>query len=259
MQTHTTLPIRIAIIITVALALSGSVAWAQEKQQSTDGWITKTLKLQHIGVGRFHDLLDKVPGTLERDGELGLLIVYGPPGTVRFVEETVAKVDVPPEKVENRNVEFTAYLLGASRASEAGGEIPSMLGPVVQELRRRFPYDGFRLLETTLLRLRPRENGKIGGVIRDLALEKADPARYELSIVLESVRPSGSGYAISLNNVRLDATIPVLRPGGSVTQAGLQILSKMDMQAGKTVVVGKAGVQGVVDGIFLVLQANVVE
>ena len=241
-----------------ALALCATGAFGEEKQTPEGDWVTKMLKLEHINPNSVYELLRNLPVSLRTDSELGLLVVHGPPSMVEFVEKTVKQLDVP-SRSENRNVEITAYLVGASRAGDSGGELAPLLRPVVEQLRERFPYQGYQLLETASVRLRSRERSAISGLIPDLAVEGADPASYEFGVRLNAIQPTPSGHTISVNEIALRASIPVRTSAGSLTDSRIQIQTQMDLPAGKTVVVGKAGVQGVVDGIFLVLQANIVD
>ena len=261
MQRQATLWIRTAIIM-AALALCTTSAFGEEKQTSESDPVTKMLKLEHVDPNSVRELLHHLPASLLRaDSELGLLVVHGPPSTVEFVEKAVKQIDAPSGRstYTNRNVEITAWLVGARRAGDSGSEVAPLLRPVVSQLRERFPYQGYQLLETASVRLRPRERSAISGSIPDLAVEGADPASYGFNVRLGAIQPTPSGHTISVNEVRLAAKIPVRTSPGSLTNSQIQIYTQMNLPAGKTVVVGKAGVQGVVDGIFLVLQANVVD
>lgn len=260
MQRQATLWIRTAIIM-AALALCASGAFGEEKQTPESDWVTKMIKLEHIDPNSVDDLFRNIPVSVRTDSQLGLLVVHGDPSTMEFVEKTVKQLDVPSARPENRNVEITAWLVGASRAGDSGSEVPPLLRPVIGQLRERFPYQGYRLLETTSLRLRPRprETSNISGLISDLAVEGADPASYGFSVRLNTIQATSSGHTISVNEVMFVVQIPVRKSTGSLTSSRIQIQTQMDLPAGKTVVVGKAGVQGVIDGIFLVLQANIVD
>ena len=246
-----------------ALVLCVTGAFGEEKQTSVSDWVTKMIKLEHVDPQRVNKLFGNLV-SVRPDSELGLLVVHGPPSTVEFVEKAVKQLDVPSARSaqsKNRNVEITAWLVGAGRAGDSGSEVAPLLRPVIGQLRERFPYQEYRLLETTSLRLRsrPRETSNISGLIPDLAVEGADPASYGFSVRLNTIQATSSGHTISVNEVMLVAQIPVRKSTGSLTSSRIQIQTQMDLPAGKTVVVGKAGVQGVVDGIFLVLQANIVD
>ena len=262
MQRQATLWIRTAIIM-AAMALCATGAFGEEKQTPGSDWITKMLKLDHVDPNSVRELLRHLPVRLRADSELGLLLVHGPPSTVEFVEKTVKELDAPsgrPVRSKNQNVEITAYLVGASRAGDSGSEVAPLLRPVVEQLRERFPYQGYRLLETASLRLRSRQGySSISGSIPDLAVEGADPASYQFSVRLNAIHPTSSGLTISANEIELEARIPIRTSPRTFTYSPIQIQTQMNLPAGKTVVVGKAGVQGVVDGIFLVLHANVVD
>ncbi len=258
MQRQATLWIRTAIIM-AALVLCASGAFGEEKQTPESDWVTKMIKLEHIDPNSVDDLFRNIPVSVRTDSQLGLLVVHGDPSTMEFVEKTVKQLDVPSARPENRNVEITAFLVGATRAGDSGSEVAPLLRAVVAQLRERFPYQGYRLLETASVRLRPRKMSSISGSIPDLAVEGADPATYEFNVRLNAIQPAPSGHTISVNEVGLAAQIPVRTSTGSLTGSRIRIQTQMDLPAGKTVVVGKAGVQGVVDGIFLVLQANTVD
>ena len=263
MQRQATLWIRTATI-TAALALCASGAFGKEKQVPESEWASKMIKLEHINPSSVYDLFQRLPGNLQTDSELGLMVVYGPPSTLEFVEEAVKQLDVPsarPAQSKNRNVEITAWLVGASRTDDSGSEIPPLLRPVVTQLRERFPYQGYRLLETASLRLRTRsrERGSIAGLIPDLAVEGTAPASYGLRVHLNAIQSTPSGQTISINEVDLSARIPVRTSERTSIQMDIGIETQIDLPVGKTVVVGKAGVRGVVDGIFLVLHANIVD
>lgn len=259
MQRQATIWIRTAIIV-AALALCVTGAFGEEKQTSRSDRVSKMLKLEHVDPDSVRELLRHLPATLRSDPELGFLVVHGVPSAVEFVEKAVEQLDVP-SRSENRNVEITAYLVGASRGGDSESKAPPLLRPVFDQLRERFPYQGYRLLETTSLRLRPRpqEPSRISGLIPDLAVEGASPASYEFSVRLNAIQSTSSGHTISAGYVWLAAKIPVRTSVGSLNYSQIQIQTQMNLPAGKTVVVGKAGVQGVVDGIFLVLQANIVD
>lgn len=264
MQRQATIWIRTAIIMaTLALCVTG--AFGEEKQAPESDPVTKMLKLKHVDPARVRELLRHLPASLRSDSELGFLVVHGDPSTVEFVEKSVKQLDVPsvrmPIRSENRNVEITAWLVGASRAGDPGSEVPPLLRPVVAQLRERFPYQGYRLLETASLRLRSlsRERGRISGLIPALAVEGADPATYEFIVRLNAIQSTTSGQTISINEVGLAAQIPVRTSERSTHIEDIGIHTQINLPVGKTVVVGKAGVRGVVDGIFLILQANVVD
>lgn len=263
MQRQATHWIRTAIIM-AALTLCASGAFGEEKQTPEGVWVTKMIKLEHIAPNRVQGLFGHLPGSLKTDSELGLLVIHGPPSTVEFIEKTARQLDAPSARSvrsENQNVEITAWLVGAGRAGDSGNDSVPLLRPVVEQLRERFPYQGYQLLETITLRLRSRsrERSSLSGVIPDLAVEGADPATYAFNVRLNAIQPAPGGHTISVNEVRLAAKIPVRTSERSLTHSQVHITTQMDLPVGKTVVVGKAGVRGVVDGIFLVLQANVVD
>ena len=222
------------------------------------------IKLEHVNPSSVRELLSHLPASLQTDSELGLMVVHGPPSTLEFVEKAVKQLDVPsarPCAVQEPKRGNHRLLVGASRTDDSGSEVPPLLRPVVTQLRERFPYQGYRLLETASLRLRTRsrERGSIAGLIPDLAVEGTAPASYGLRVHLNAIQSTPSGQTISINEVDLAARIPVRTSERTSIQMDIGIETQIDLPVGKTVVVGKAGVRGVVDGIFLVLHANIVD
>jgi hypothetical protein len=187
-----------------------------------------------------------------------------------FVQETITTLDVLPlEAPRKPTVEFTGWLLGASRQPATAEDVammPSLLQPVVKELQDKFPYGSYRVLDSVLIRVRVRERGVVEGLIPDFLPQPLDTANYMLSLQLGDVTPSENKSRIELRHVELRGQVPiVMSQEGTPTQqvrtsrVSFKIQTTMAIREGETVVVGKAGVQGAVDGIFLVLRAEVVD
>ncbi len=260
-------------LFAIVLALVASPLVGQEKPKETGpGWITQSFKVQHVELDRLRDLFWNLPGSTRVDDELGLLIAHAPEQTMQFIQETIAKLDVPSlEAPQKPTVEITGYLLGAGRQPAEAEDVammPLALQPVVKELQEKFPYGSYRVLDSTIIRVRAHESGQTQGLIPNFLPEplSAHTARYDLIVALGGITPSGDRRGIELRQVQLQGRIPiVVSPAGTPPQqvttnhADFRINTAMDIREGETVVVGKAGVQGAVDGIFLVLKAKVVD
>ena len=265
MQTTRTLP-RLLVALVLFFVCAQTVV-GQEEKETRDDWRTESFRTQHVNVQKLRQLFGNLPGSLRHDEELGILVVHAPPQTMSFIQETIAELDVPARRPTNpANVEITAYLLGASRQTFEHSEMISTLQPVVKELRERFPYQGYRLLESTVLRARSHSGGEASGVIPGFlpAQAGANPATYRLEVDLKAILPRSGKSTVSLGGIRLSMRVPIVTSpeGAERLQFYYQeigINTDLDIPEGETVVVGKAGVQGAADGIFLILQANVVD
>jgi hypothetical protein len=265
--------VALAVLLVVVLFQVAAPVLGQEKVKETGpGWITQSFKVQHVSLGKLRTLFRDLPGSTRTDSELGLLIVHAPPQTMSFVQETVAKLDVPSlEAPRKPTVEFTGYLLGAGQGpatAEDVAMIPPILRPVISELQEKFPYKRYRVLDSTLIRVRAHERGQVEGLIPNFLPEPltGHTARYNLRFVLGGAPLSGAKSYVELLQVALEGQVPiVMSPKGTAPQdvnintVRFNIQTNMVIQDGETVVVGKSGVQGVVDGIFLVLRAEVVD
>ena len=260
----------VAVLLVVVLFLVAAPLLGQEKVKETGpGWITQSFKVQHISLGKLRTLFRDLPGSTRTDSELGLLIVHAPPQTMSFVQETIAKLDVPSlEAPRKPTVEFTGYILGAARQPLTGEDVammPPVLRPVVKELQNKFSYRSYRVLDSTIIRVRAGERGVVEGLIPNFLPQPLNmhTANYGLTLTLGSVVPSGDNSTIALRHVELGGQVPiVMSPEGTpspqvgISRVSFKIQTTMAMREGETVVVGKAGVQGAVDGIFLVLRLD---
>ena len=257
-----------SVIVLMGLVLPSEVS-AQKQQAdfvTAPGWTSKVIKLTHADAERMGNLFLQVPGTFRGDPRLRALVVHAAPETVEFVEATVRELDVPQGTASEQNVEITFYILGATASSGAGMPVLAALRPVIRQFRDRFPYQGYRLLETAAIRVRSGEAAKVTGLIGGFVANLAKPAFYILRIHLENIRGEQDKAIIPMRQLSLEVRVPVVTsPSGTpperltVELHSIGIDTRLDIREGQMVVVGKAGSQGSVDGIFLVLKADVVD
>ena len=140
--------------------------------------------------------------------------------------------------------------------------VPPSLEEVVTQLRQAFPYRSYHLLETATLRVRPGRGAKTSGLISDPSFERRPP-QYNFEVNAGAVSRRGALRTIQLDRIHfnLDLYIPndLTNPKGGLTHLDIRVESNIDLQEGKTAVVGKAGIYGVYRGLFLALTATVAE
>lgn len=257
----------VSVIVLMGLVLPSEVS-AQKPPNfvTAPGWTNKVIKLTHADARSMAALFQNVPGTFRGDPNLRALVVHAAPETVEFVEATVRELDVPQGTATEQNVEITFYILGATASPDAGTPVLAALQPVIRQFRTRFPYQGYRLLETAAIRVRSGEEAEVSGHIAGFAANVAMPTSYILRIHLENIRGEQDKAIIPMRRLSLQVRVPVVTsPAGtpperlSVEFQQIGIDTRLDIREGQMVVVGKAGSQGSVDGIFLVLKADLVD
>ena len=194
--------------------------------------------------------------------QLGLISVAGSANAVTRAEEALR--DIQAQRVKRPtvpvydNVEMTVHLLGI-----VDGDSSSMpagaLHEVVAELKKTFPFGGYKLLETFVLHARVGQDAGISGVLPSAQIEGDAYTQYNFSSRIVQIQ-SNDKSTISINNLALNLRVPVPIPSKpnafNYTDVGLR--TALEVPDGKTVVVGKAGSPGDSQGYLVVLTAKVV-
>jgi len=194
------------------------------------------------------NLVNTLGPLVKADPALGVVIVAGRPNEVTMVVETLAELDVPlpaPAPPAPTDVIIDLHFLGGFHSEP---DSAPALGPVqkaIDEIRDTFPFSSYQLLETLTVRTMPD-----GGLARVRGyIQSQDPVAYHIAIGVADEAPTPE--AIKLNLIKLE-----LRYEGDSGTEVAEIDTKLTAAQGKTLVVGKAGVRGIADGIFLLLTAR---
>ena len=148
-------------------------------------------------------------------------------------------------RARRTDVVFDVHLIGGHFASQESRELPPAVQRTVDGMRDTFPYASYGLLETFTLRASPGgDDSVVGGFIDGEGAMRVD-YRFRAEIAEHGVRQD----AIELRRIRLQLYVV----GDQIGREESEISTKLTTQAGKTIVVGKAGIRGVADGVFLVL------
>jgi len=258
------------VIAALLILLVVPTAFGEDEKENREDWLFQSFHVKYTNTDQLYELFYPLPGELRASRELGLLVVHAPPQTMAFISDTIAKLDVPSQKpTGTANVELMVYLLGAAvKGSNSDNDVVRPLQAVVDELRKRFPYDNYRLLESAVLRVRSNSQGEASGFLRGSmtpALASVS-STYDLKVALDKVEPGTGSRLISLRDFRFGVRLPVATSPEGTPPERLQyqyqqvgINTQIDIREGEMVVVGKAGVQGAFDGIFVVLRAEVVD
>lgn len=215
-----------------------------------DEQLTRIYRPKHAQADALARLVSQ-SGTLVRaDPALGVVLVQGRAAQVSMVIETLAEVDTPqpdpaPADPAPADVVLDLHLVGAFRGAAESFAAPEQVQKAIAEIRDTFPFESYQLLESLTVRTTP--DGHIATVRGHIqSQERVD---YSVMLVLADERPNPE--AIKLSLIGLELT----RDSASGDETA-KIETQLTAAHGKTLVVGKAGVRGIADGIFLLLTAR---
>jgi len=244
-------------LLTAALVVLSRPAQAQsEKQEPKGELVSKVFQLKHGDVNRIVSALNPLLGygdSVRANTELKMVVVRTYKELMSAVEEVVRRLDVPiPAPV---NVELTVYLLQASQQPAPDSAAPSELQPTIKQLKGAFAYQGFRVLDTLIVRSRAGQVAETTGV---LSFGKDETGDYQFSCQPSLVSEDNTRL-IRLDKLRLGARIPFNLPGGGRSSRQVVINVDVDVREGQKVVVGKTGLEGPEKALILVVSGKVVE
>ena len=249
------------------LLLAVAVTAILHAQESGGGPAARIIQLKHTNAERIAELLGvfTAPGSgvsVRIDRDLQRIIVHGSPERVAMIEEFTRKLDVAPPPP--KNIEVTVYMLAAQQQPEAGS-IPDELAGVVKQLRGVFGLQGFRVLETMVMRGREGRGGEASGLMNPPKGDDSQPSLYTFRYQRASISGEDKARTIRLDGVRFGGRIPVVSTHVSTTgQKQWQYLdtgvnTDVDLREGQKVVIGKASIGAANATLFLVVSAKIVD
>ena len=258
--------VALALLIGAGLVVPSARADKHEKGetavegngQAAEPMVTKVIPVRHVDPDKLAQLFFQYGSMVRSSSELGVITVHGPAASVADLEEAIRAVDASGQTggEATSDVEITAYLLGATDDVENAAALPSLLNPVVAELREAFPYGDYHLLETFTLRIRSGKGARVSGVISNSG-EARNPT-YSFDVNIGSISRIGDRRVIPLEPVNLSTEWPPENPNQN-RWLNAHISSGVTIQDDQTVVIGKAGLSGKNRGLFLIIKARVAE
>jgi hypothetical protein len=149
-------------------------------------------------------------------------------------------------------VELTIHFLGIVDEDSAPPAGP--LRDVIAELKKTFPFPGYKLLETVALRTRAGQQSQIAGLLPETLGEQQRPKSYVFRCQVSAIEPRQGSQLVRFEFIQASIRLP---PGQGDQEIGIN--TALEVFDGKTVVVGKAGSVGESKGYLLVLTAKVVK
>lgn len=216
-----------------------------------DEQLTRIYRPKHAQADVLARLVSQSGVLVKADPALGVVMVQGRTAQVSMVIETLAEVDTPqpdpaPADPAPADVVLDLHIVGAFRSEADSSIAPEPVQKAIDEIRDTFPFSSYQLLESLTVRTAP--DGRMASVKGHI--QSQDRVDYSIMLVLADERPTPEAIKLNLVNLELRRTDPAL--GVETAQIETQITAAH----GKTLVVGKAGVRGIADGIFLLLTAR---
>jgi hypothetical protein len=246
-----------------ALLLVAPFALAQAQQAATTPppapppeRVVKVLRV--IDATNVASLLGGFNVDVRISDRLGLITLAGPAADVARAEQAAHDIEQLTKRGPTsfgQDLELIAHFLGiVDNASPP----PEPLREVVAELKKTFPFQGYKLLETVVLRTRVGDESSISGLLPETLPAGSPPKKYVLRCRVVAIEPRGDSQLVHFNFVRASIRLPI-SDGTHTTYEDVDINTGLEVPDGKTVVVGKAGSVGESQGYLLVLTAKVVK
>lgn len=249
---------RFLILILIGFPLLAQQETANESE-ARPADVTRVITLDHADPEDVAVVIRAFGPYVVANRDLGVVAVKGKAQEVAAALDAVAELDKPGKsgnpRFENSltNIQLDLYLVGVTDGP--GDDLSdSVVGPVVEELRKNFPYQGYRLLETSMIRGRHGKESQTMGLVPIEIDGSPEDLQYLIAARLGVLEDRAS-----IGDLRANWRVPVRTADGKVTHHSLQMQTHVDVPFGKMVVVGKSGAHGSVRGIFLVLRAELAE
>lgn len=248
------------ILVTMVVMAGALSTAAAQDETGPEPRIQKVIRLSHISVDEARSVIAPLASpdvAWSFVPELNIVSVRARASKIEEIESLLKEVDVPKTAVEspNLNVVLTGYFLGASDAQQ--GNVPEQVRDAVTEIRRHFPYKNYTLLETFGIRTQVGTRGHLSGLT--LTDPNLPPMRYEVNIQVGEVSGDPTNRVVHIRDLQTEWRYPVETKPGEPHYEAPGVRASLNIAEGVTVVVGKSGVVGAYQGIFLLLKAEVVD
>jgi hypothetical protein len=228
------------------LAIGAAAACGQEQPK----FVQKLIEVKYADAGRISRLIQAPGVNMHSDDSLHAIVAYGTTDALAVIEAMVKKLDVPTP-----NIEFTVYLVSGS-AQNAAEDLPKELAPTAKQLHGLFPYKGYRLMESFVMRSRDGRTANSSGAL------PGNNSFYDFRYNAASVS-SGTPRVIHVDMMSLQVRVPYAskdKEGKPITEyRNIGINTDIDAGEGQKIVVGKSSVNGTDDALILIVTAKVVE
>lgn len=214
-------------------------------------WITRIFPVRNVTPSVLRRALSMFRADIMDEPNLGVLSVRAPKEIMPAIEEAIKMLDVPRPPTPSRTAELTVYVLFATAQPDPAAQLPSVLVPVVDQLKNVMAYKGYKLIDTIIANagadLRPASSG---GILPPLYRSSGRPSEYRFFSQLR-VDPREGKPVLLVRDMQFSVTVDignaVANPGlapnvaiGPAQMAQPTINTDVEIPEGQRVVVGKA-------------------
>jgi len=227
----------------LALALLPALMLAEDVE------VTKVIHVRYARAEALKDVLNNGGASVLANNGLRALVVHGSASSVAATEQAVKELDVPLPYELARDVEFTVYVIGASPQATPEDKPTADIAPVIRQLKAVFPYGGYQLLDSMMIRSREGGGFQSDGILRSFSSGQSRPNPYHIRCNL-SGNDEGSDRTIRLDRFSFSTKVP---------DADVSIDANFDIQNEQKVVVGSTNIDGGNSALFVVVSARFVQ
>ena len=229
----------------LALALSPALLFADDPAE-----VTKVIHVRYVRAEALKDVLNNGGASVLANNGLKAVVVRGSPSFVAATEQAVKELDVPLPYELARDVEPTVYVIGASPQAMPEDKSTADIAPVIRQLKAVFPYDGYQLLDSMMIRSREGRQSSSDGVLRSFSRGQSHPNPYHVRCNLGERNDEGSDRTVRLDRLSFSTQVP---------DGDVSIDANFDIQNGQKVVVGSTNIDGGNSALFVVVSAKFVQ
>ncbi|HEX3681233.1 MAG TPA: secretin N-terminal domain-containing protein [Bryobacteraceae bacterium] len=227
----------------VALALLPTLMLAEDE-------VTKVIHVRYARAEALKEVLNNGGASVLANNGLKAVVIRGSPSFVAATEQAVKELDVPLPYELARDVELTVYVLGASPQAAPEDRSIADIEPVIRQLKAVFPYGGYQLLDSMMIRSREGRRSLSDGVLKSFSRGQLHPNPYHIRCNLGDRNDGGSDRTIRLDSFSFSTQVP---------DADVSVDANFDIQNGQKVVVGSTNIDGGNSALFVVVSAKFVQ
>jgi hypothetical protein len=224
--------------------------------------VIRVVDVKSADVRQLGDMLS-IPGapTVRWNEHFRTITLSGPEQDVTEAEGLIKRFDIPrpAPRPAPRNIEVVVYLVNAAAKGGGGEALPADLEPVARQLRQSFGPGEFRLIESTVLRLREGDRGDSSGTAAFGPGGQPPTGRYGLQIGKAGLTMLDKTTVVRLDQFRFNVQAPQQVASGGFQHGDVSFTTNLDVREGQRVVVGKANYDGAGNALVLVVAAKPVD
>ncbi len=210
---------------------------------------TKLYHLRYAQASHVDALMGPVGFNIRSDNALRVVLITAGAQKQAEAEQLIKELDQPESGFTQRDIEVTLYGIAASDKAMVQGVTPSAMEPVIKQLKSAFPYSGYEVLNTILVRSREGERASTSGSLRPSSDAPGQrPQAYDLRY-----QPRLDAQSAIQRTIHLDQ----FQFASYVENQKASFETSVDLREGQRVVIGKSNIDGGTSALFLVVTARV--